>query len=87
MDRRSIRHKTGRRLRRLRVNKGIRTTQELAAEIFKNTGAKIAGALLYSLETGDGECGIDVWIILCIFYRCRLDDIAGGIELRLAKTD
>lgn len=81
-DRRAMRHKAGRRLRRLRVDKGIRTVDELSAELHQRFGADVDANLLHALETGDGECGMDVWLILCELFGVDLNDLGGGMELR-----
>ena len=81
-DRRAMRHKAGRRLRRLRVDKGIRTVEELSTELKERFGVELDSTLLHSMETGDAECGIDVWMILCELYGVELNKLAGGMELR-----
>ena len=81
-DRRSMRHKAGRRLRRLRVDKGIRTTAELSEELRERFGVDVSSELLHALETGDGECGIDIWMLLCNLYSVGLDEITQGLVLR-----
>lgn len=77
MDRPAVRRMIGRRLRVMRVEKQFRTTTELSTAIEKEFGAVVDPRLLYALEMGEGECEVEVWLILAEIYDTDLRELAG----------